>query len=172
MEVQEVQRRRILERAGHKCEKCGAKEDEPHPVTTSRVALTIVHLNDDPTDDSDDTLRALCQCCQALHDARRRAYRAAIAAGCSPADIEDAFRDAEAAGEALPTDAEIEEDAQITDLDIERSRQWWTTAVPDGYKRLLDAEEEVQPRPPARPQPGYGSKVSRRRGKANRKLRG
>ena len=82
MEVQEVQRRRILERAGHKCEKCGVKEDEPHPETTSRVVLTIVHLNDDPTDDSDDTLRALCQCCQALHDARRRAYRAAIAAGC------------------------------------------------------------------------------------------
>jgi len=65
-------------------------------------------------------------------------------AGCSPSDIEDAFRDAEAAGEALPTDADIEEDAQITDLDKERSRLWWITAdfVPDGYNRLLYAEVE------------------------------
>ena len=44
----------------------------------------------------------------------------------------------------MPTDADIEEDAQITDLDKERSRLWWITAdfVPDGYNRLLYAEVE------------------------------
>jgi len=65
-------------------------------------------------------------------------------AGCSPADIEDALNDAAEAGQALPTEAEIAEDAEITDLDKERSRLWWITAefVPDGYNRLLYAEVE------------------------------
>jgi hypothetical protein len=65
-------------------------------------------------------------------------------AGCAPADIEDALRDAAEAGQALPTDAEIAEDAEITDEDKERSRQWWILAdfIPDGYNRLLYAEED------------------------------
>ncbi|MBM3136458.1 MAG: hypothetical protein FJZ89_14490 [Chloroflexi bacterium] len=78
------------------------------------------------------------------NESRRRAYRAAIMAGCSPADVEDALNAAAARNQALPTDADIEEDAQITELDIERSRLWWITAefVPDGYNRLLYAEVE------------------------------
>jgi len=65
-------------------------------------------------------------------------------AGCSPADVEDALNDAAEAGQALPTETEIAEDAEITDLDKERSRLWWITAefVPDGYNRLLYAEVE------------------------------
>lgn len=77
----------------------------------------------------------------------RRAYRAALMAGMSPADIEDALRDAREAGQALPTEAEIAEDAVITDEDKERSRQWWIMSdfIPEGYNRLLYAEEDHGP---------------------------
>ena len=75
----------------------------------------------------------------------RRAYQVAIVAGVSPADALDALRDAREAGQALPTEVEIAEDAEITDEDKERSRQWWIMAdfVPDGYDRLLYAELEA-----------------------------
>lgn len=76
-------RRRILARAGHRCEgsprypDCRAPNYRPHPVTGSPVVLTIAHMNQDDTDDSDGNLRALCQRCHNTHDGPSRALKAA-----------------------------------------------------------------------------------------------
>lgn len=72
----------ILERAGHKCEGCGAVNHQPHPVTGSRVVLTIAHLDHDPSGTDPARLRAWCQKCHNSYDApfraaNRRAKRAA-----------------------------------------------------------------------------------------------
>ena len=64
---------RIRERAGDKCEWCGAKNDEPHPVTNSRVLLTVAHLDHTPENCQDDNLKALCQRCHNAYDAKERA---------------------------------------------------------------------------------------------------
>lgn len=61
--------RRVRERAGWRCEFCGAKHGEPHPLTGSRVILTVAHvLNDDPMDVRDENLKALCNRCHLLLD--------------------------------------------------------------------------------------------------------
>jgi hypothetical protein len=56
-------RARILKRAGNRCEQCGAMNHEPHPVTGSRVVLTVAHLDHDPEnwEVADERLKALCQ---------------------------------------------------------------------------------------------------------------
>lgn len=67
-------RARILERANHRCERCGAVNYEPHPETGSKVVLTIAHLdNPDPMDCRDENLAALCQACHNRMDAPMRA---------------------------------------------------------------------------------------------------
>lgn len=69
-----VIRPRILARAGNRCEgspaypQCRARNHQPHPVTGSRVVLTIAHLNHTPEDCSDDNLRAWCQRCHLTYD--------------------------------------------------------------------------------------------------------
>lgn len=66
-------RNRILERAGNCCEgspaypDCRAMNGKPHPVTGSKVVLTIAHMNHDKGD-NEETLRALCQRCHLKHD--------------------------------------------------------------------------------------------------------
>lgn len=67
-------RPRILERAGHRCERCEAKNYEPHHTTGSLVVLTIAHLDHDPDnwDVTDDRLMALCQHCHLAYDAEHR----------------------------------------------------------------------------------------------------
>lgn len=67
----------ILERAGHKCEQCGAANHQPHPVTGSRVVLTIAHLDHDPASADPERLRAWCQKCHNSYDAPTRAARRA-----------------------------------------------------------------------------------------------
>ncbi len=76
---------RILERAGEVrdeqgyvvaeacCEWCGAENHKPHPVTGSRVILTVAHLDHDPEnwDVKDDRLKALCQRCHLRYDKRK-----------------------------------------------------------------------------------------------------
>lgn len=60
----------VLERAGHRCEWCGAKNHEAHPRTGSRVVLTTAHVyNMDPMDVDLANLAALCQRCHLTHDA-------------------------------------------------------------------------------------------------------
>jgi 5-methylcytosine-specific restriction endonuclease McrA len=64
---------RIKARAGDKCEWCGAENYEPHPVTKSRVVLTVAHLDHAPENCHDDNLKALCQRCHNGYDAKERA---------------------------------------------------------------------------------------------------
>lgn len=61
--------RRIRARAGNRCEWCGAQNHVPHPVTGSRVVLTVAHLDDDPRNNRDNNLAALCQRCHLSYDA-------------------------------------------------------------------------------------------------------
>lgn len=57
------------EAAGWRCEgsprypECRAENAKPHPVTGSRVVLTVAHLDHDPTNCADENLRAWCQRC-------------------------------------------------------------------------------------------------------------
>lgn len=85
-------RARILERAGEErdesgqviveasCEWCNAENYAPHPVTDSRVVLTVAHLDHDAdnADVADDRLAALCQRCHLGYDRskhlRKRKY--------------------------------------------------------------------------------------------------
>ena len=77
---------RIRERAGNKCEWCEASNGEPHPVTGSKVVLTVAHLDHQPENCADDNLAALCQRCHNRYDApvrqagmrQRKRDRAAI----------------------------------------------------------------------------------------------
>lgn len=63
----------ILKRAGNRCEFCGAENYQPHPITGSKVILTVAHLNHDVTDNRPENLRALCQKCHNGYDASERA---------------------------------------------------------------------------------------------------
>lgn len=68
-------------RARGRCEWCGCKNGEPHPVTGSTVVLTTAHIFDDrPEAASLLNLAALCQRCHNGHDAadRRRRRRERI----------------------------------------------------------------------------------------------
>ena len=64
----------ILERAGNRCEgspahpECRAANHEPHPVTGSRVVLTIAHMDHNKDNNDHSNLRALCQRCHLRHD--------------------------------------------------------------------------------------------------------
>lgn len=65
-------------RARGSCEWCGAANGQPHPITGSRVVLTVAHVYDDrPEASSLLNLAALCQKCHNGHDAasRRRGIR-------------------------------------------------------------------------------------------------
>ena len=66
---------RIRERAGWVCENpgCRARQNEPHPITLSRVVLTVAHLDHQPENCANDNLRAWCQRCHNSYDAPTRA---------------------------------------------------------------------------------------------------
>jgi len=90
-----------FERAGNRCEcdgRCGRPEGHetrirhdwsrctavnamPHPVTGSRVVLTVAHLDHDLVDHSDANLAAFCQRCHLAYDAahRRQSVEAYVA---------------------------------------------------------------------------------------------
>lgn len=77
-----VIRPRILDRAKHCCEgsprypRCRAANGQPHPVTSSKVVLTIAHLDHDVSNNDDSNLAALCQRCHLTHDAQQHAMNA------------------------------------------------------------------------------------------------
>lgn len=103
----EDRRWRILERAGHKCEWCGAPEHEqiirpryerwkwiqipapepgliwPDPFAGTPqqsgtiVILTIAHIDHQLTDHTDANLAALCQRCHLIHDMQQHSAAAA-----------------------------------------------------------------------------------------------
>lgn len=76
-------------RADNRCETCGAENGKPHPVTGSRVVLTVAHIRNikfdvrfnpyeyDP-EDEENNLVAECQRCHLWRDrkihARNRKY--------------------------------------------------------------------------------------------------
>ena len=60
-------------RALAQCEWCGAVNGITHPVTGSKVVLTVAHVHDHrPENDRLDNLAALCQRCHNRHDAPLR----------------------------------------------------------------------------------------------------
>lgn len=59
---------RIRARAGGKCEFCGAENYMPHPITGSKVVLTVAHLDHNPQNCADENLKALCQRCHLRYD--------------------------------------------------------------------------------------------------------
>ena len=71
------------ERAGGRCEchgechgghdgRCAALNGQPHPITGSRVVLTVAHLDHVPENCADDNLKAMCQRCHNNYDAGER----------------------------------------------------------------------------------------------------
>lgn len=74
---------RIRERSGNRCEgspaypDCRAENGIPHPVTGSKVVLTVGHLNHDPTDNQDRNLKHWCNRCHLTYDAKHHAQNAA-----------------------------------------------------------------------------------------------
>ena len=63
-------------RANNHCEWCGAENYQPHPITGSKVVLTVAHVYDDrPEASSLLNLAALCQRCHNRHDCIARQQR-------------------------------------------------------------------------------------------------
>jgi hypothetical protein len=68
---------RIRARANNHCEFCGAENYKPHPITRSKVILTVAHLDHNPQNCADNNLKALCQRCHLTYDAKHHAKNAA-----------------------------------------------------------------------------------------------
>lgn len=49
-------------------ERCGAEQGAEHPVTGSRVVLTVAHLDHHPENCEQDNLKAMCQRCHLAYD--------------------------------------------------------------------------------------------------------
>lgn len=87
-------------RAGGRCEcagecgsghegRCEARNGEPHPVTGSRVVLTVAHLDHEPRNNDPANLRAMCQRCHLRYDAEQHRETAAwTRAGRPPVQLE------------------------------------------------------------------------------------
>lgn len=89
--------RRIRDRAGDRCEgspgfypDCDAVNGRPHPVTGSKVVLTVAHLDHQPENCADSNLRAMCQRCHLTYDAKHHAASAARTRRAAM-DCEDLF---------------------------------------------------------------------------------
>ncbi len=70
----EISRRVRFTRAEGQCEfmlgsvRCPARHGQLHPITGKKVVLTTAHLDGDPTNNSEENLRAGCQRCHLRHD--------------------------------------------------------------------------------------------------------
>lgn len=70
---------RVRVRSGNRCEGspgypgCRAPNGEPHPVTGSKVVLTVGHLDHTPENCDDDNLRHWCQRCHLTYDSKHHA---------------------------------------------------------------------------------------------------
>ncbi len=66
--------RRVRMEANWTCEgsptypDCRASPYKPHPVTGSKVVLTVAHLDHDPTNNERDNLKCWCQRCHNTYD--------------------------------------------------------------------------------------------------------
>ncbi len=107
-----------LAKAGNSCERCGNMNGAPLKPRKGRhyprgadgpvVVLTIAHLDHDPTNNSPDNLRALCQKCHNRHDAPHRAQsrsetrRQRIAQTQAAIDLPDSTASAEQPAQENP----------------------------------------------------------------------
>jgi hypothetical protein len=64
----EISKRIRFERAGGKCEQCGAEHMQPHPVNGNKTVLTVAHLNHNPADNREENLSCLCARCHLAYD--------------------------------------------------------------------------------------------------------
>jgi 5-methylcytosine-specific restriction endonuclease McrA len=68
----------VRARAGNVCEgspdfpDCRAVNGQPHPVTGSRVILTVAHLDHTPENCAPENLKAWCQRCHLNYDRKTR----------------------------------------------------------------------------------------------------
>jgi hypothetical protein len=73
-------RRLIIKRADNRCEgspkfpNCRAANHEPHPITGSKVILTIAHMDHDRENNRFNNLKALCQRCHLMHDIKQHNF--------------------------------------------------------------------------------------------------
>jgi len=74
----QISHRIRFERAGGRCEWCFAINYEPHPITGSKVVLTVAHLDHTPENCNDENLVALCQRCHLRYDAKHHANTARV----------------------------------------------------------------------------------------------
>lgn len=56
----------------HEGQRCEARHGEPHPLTGSKVVLTTMHMDHNPTNSVDNNLMAGCQKCHNRYDAAMR----------------------------------------------------------------------------------------------------
>lgn len=72
---------RIRKRSKGRCEfmdplgskkRCKARQGKLHPITKSKVVLTVAHLNHKPEDCRDENLKAGCQRCHNRYDSKNR----------------------------------------------------------------------------------------------------
>jgi hypothetical protein len=69
-------------RAGWRCEgsprypDCRAAHGQPHPVTGSKVVITVGHKDHNPANCADENLAAWCQRCHVTYDAAQHALAA------------------------------------------------------------------------------------------------
>ena len=84
-----ISQRIRFERAGGKCEHCGAVHGQPHPITGKRTILAVAHLGTphrdgtagnryDLHDVREENLMALCQRCHFAYDREANAEKRKI----------------------------------------------------------------------------------------------
>jgi hypothetical protein len=95
----EISARIRFERAGNRCEgspgfypDCRAENGKPHPVTGSKVVLTVAHLNHTPEDCRDENLMAMCQRCHLTYDAKHKAEQRRARAATNISDDDKVVR--------------------------------------------------------------------------------
>ena len=59
-------------RANNRCEVCGAENYKSHPITNSKVILTVAHLDHNPENCDYSNLKAMCQKCHNNYDRNHR----------------------------------------------------------------------------------------------------
>jgi hypothetical protein len=69
--------------------RCTARNYEEHPITGSKVILTVAHLNHEIENCDDDNLKAMCQRCHNKMDApmRRKGIKSRAFAASASADL-------------------------------------------------------------------------------------
>lgn len=81
-------RQQILARAALQCERCKANQYQAHPVTGSKVVLTIAHLDHQPENNDPANLAALCQRCHLAYDQEHHMRNASATRARKPGQLD------------------------------------------------------------------------------------